>query len=390
MAEVIRFAAADRPRSPRYELLPHLRSHKPNWEVYRRCGVPVLRPQPGHIFLAGRVRDLRLRSFVAVGLRHGYFTRTTSRLAGHFLDTGHFPDEKEPFTQIAAELYVADALRRADVNHPPVTGSSDRPAESEYEGHFRADALRRAAEEQFDVLLSDRPLEAGVWVRRARGLLDAAILGLPESSLGVFLECEHREPTLDTLGATRALNLLASEIVSELRAYLEDRSTDIIWARLGRSAQDEMYKRFSSSHPETFPARVRNTLTHVGVEGLNLGHDTHTPAGESGRESAEDGPGLFLVRGRTLGGRFTAVCSQPVVRQQEVLLSADEVMLEVAHALCAGGYRLLAVAGEEFLVEVAERDHEAAARVVNEIGTAVAAQLLGELAVVSVEARERW
>jgi hypothetical protein len=216
-------------------------------------------------------------------------------------------------------------------------------------------------------------------------------LGLPNEALGVFLECEYQDPALGTVGAARALNLLASNIVYELAPFLEDRSQDVVWARLGRSAQDELFRRAAFLHPETFPAWVRNRLVHEGVDGLGLRPDTHPPSIPPNGSVAEDGPGLFMVRGRSLGGRFTTWCSQPVVRQQEILMSADEVMLEAAHALVAGGHNLLAVAGEEILVEVHERDVKAAIKRVRETTTAAAARLLGSLAdAVSVEPCDRW
>jgi hypothetical protein len=169
------------------------------------------------------------------------------------------------------------------------------------------------------------------------------------------------------------LGLLTSKIVYELEACLENRLSDVVCARLGRSAQDEMHARRSSSHPGTFAARVRNRVSgSAGIWGLELGD-----AGPGEGSPADGGPDLYMMRGRTLGGRFTARGGQPTVIQQEVVLSADEVMLEVAHSLVAAGHRLIAIAGEEFLVQVSGSDAERAREAVRGAAEAGAARLLG-------------
>ena len=382
MAEVIRFVTAAARIAPRYDVVPRMRSMEPNLEVYRRLGIPVLRPRPKHMFLAGRVRNLRLRCFTAVGLSRGYFHRGTSRLAGYFLGTD------EPLAAIAAELYAADTVRlaRAACPQPPAT-----QGENEENGGDRG-FVRDAALERYAVLQETQPLLAESWQRRAEGLLSAAMLGIPDAGLGTFLACEYREPNFDTLDAVRMLNLLASDVVYELQSCLEDRSADTIWARLGRSAQDELQQRLSSEYPDTFAAWARNRVSGAaGMEGLNLAPDTH-PAPGSGCSPPTRGrrPDLYLSRGLTLGGRFTTMASRPVVLQQEVLLSADEVMLEVAHVLHARGYEVLGIAHEEFVVEVPDRGARAAQAAVEEACAAGAARLLGGLAAVSVDRREFW
>ncbi len=385
MAEVIRFATATATIAPRYDVAPRLRSMEPNLDVYRRLGIPVLRPHSKHVFLAGRVRDLRLRCFAAVGLSRGYFHRGTSRLAGYFFGAD------EPVAAIAAELYAGDAVREARAACPPpaVQGEDE---DGDKEDGVDLGSVRDAALERYAALQQTQPLLAESWQRRAEGLLNAAIVGIPDARLGTFLACEYHEPNFDSLDAVRMLNLLASDVVYELQPCLEDRSADTIWARLGRSSQDELYRRLSSEHPDTFAAWARNRVSGAaGVEGLNLGSDAY-PTPDSGGAHPTRGrrPDLYLSRGRTLGGRFTAMASRPLVLQQEVLLTADEVMLEVAHALQARGYKSLGIAGEEFLVEVPDRGAQAAQAAVEEACAAGAARLLGNLASVSVDPCEFW
>jgi hypothetical protein len=269
MAEVVRFATAAESPAPRYELVPRLRSFGPNLEVYRSLGVPVLRPRQGQVFLAGRVRDLRLRCYAAVGLRRGYFHRGRCRLAGYFLS------QSDPVDKIAAGLYVAQAAWRAKISCPPEqTGSNGSAAPTDEGDGADEDEPRRDAEERYATFRETHSPEAASWRRLVEGLLNAAILGIPDAVLGTFLDCEYRVPDTGSLDAVRMLNLLASDVVYELEACLEDRSTDIVWARLGRSAQDLLHARLVSSHPDTFKARVRNTLSgSAGVEGLYLGTD---------------------------------------------------------------------------------------------------------------------
>ncbi len=152
MAEVIRFTTATMPTAPRYDIVPCLRSFEPNLEVYRRLSMPVLRPRPRHVFLAGRVRNLRLRCFTAVGLRRNYFWHRTSRLAGYFLG------KDEPLAEIAAELYAADALREARAARPsqPPATQGETETEDEELGPDR-EQIRRAAQEQYAILQQTQP-----------------------------------------------------------------------------------------------------------------------------------------------------------------------------------------------------------------------------------------
>jgi hypothetical protein len=97
-----------------------------------------------------------------------------------------------------------------------------------------------------------------------------------------------------------------------------------------------------------------------------------------------------MIRGQTLGGRFTMTGTRPAVIQQEVLISADEVMLELAHSLNAAGHRLLAVAGEEFLVEARVGD-SGAADAVRAAAVTGTTRFLGALGrAVQVELSDRW
>ena len=67
------------------------------------------------------------------------------------------------------------------------------------------------------------------------------------------------------------------------------------------------------------------------------------------------------------------------MRQQEVLLAADEVMMEVAYALAAAGHRLLGVAGEEFVIEHDGPHTAEARRSVLAVVKAAAGAILGSV-----------
>ncbi|MCE9560535.1 MAG: hypothetical protein K8U57_00640 [Planctomycetes bacterium] len=386
MAEILRFTSAAVPLTPRYELFPHLRSFEPNLAVYRQLGVPLFRPRPKHILLAGRIPDLRLRCFTALGLQRSYFSRGSSRLAGYFLP------RENPVATVAGELYVANALRCSDLASEENSGPNRGKGNDDEIGSDR-ESRRRAAERRYATLQQDAPLEAEAWLRRTEGLLAAAILGIPESSLGVFLECEYQDAGIGSLEASHLMRLLTSEVVTELRVCLEDRTTGIVWAQRGRSAQDEMIHRANSAYPETYSAQVRNSLQRSGIASLNLKPDLH-PAhavGDRPPSDSEAGTQPFLVRGKSLGGRITARGSQAVVLHQEVLQSADEVVLEVAFALLAGGYCLLGIAGNEFVVEVPEHDAAKDQSRITELAISGAARILGRWAnAVTLERCDRW
>lgn len=378
MAEVLRLV--ERPTPPQYEPLPRLRSMGPNLAVYRSLGVPVLRPRPGHVFLAGRVCDLRFRCFTAVGMRRGYFPPGRSRLAGYFLRRG------DPLAEIAGELFAAAAGRRALL--PLADDATEEVTLDTYS------CARQRAAEQFAELSRADAEEAGRWRRLARGLIDAALLGIPDARLEVFLRHEHQAGDVGgAVPSTEMLKVMAADVVYELDFCLTDTSADTVNARLGRSAQDEVHRRHESSHPGTFHERVRNRVSgDAGVSGLDLGPDPYPPDGPIPEVPLARGrrPDLFLIRGRTLGGRFTARGSQAVALQAEVIGSEDDVMLEVAFALTAAGYRLLAVAGEEFLVEVPDRGVDAVSGRVREVAATGARRWLGNLAAVSLGTCDGW
>ena len=85
MAEVARIGNEGENVCPRYEILPALRSFGPNLTVYRQIGKPVFRPRDGHVFVVGKLFELRARSAVAVSVLGGYVHANTARLYQYVL-----------------------------------------------------------------------------------------------------------------------------------------------------------------------------------------------------------------------------------------------------------------------------------------------------------------
>src|SRR5262249_36601918 len=152
---------------------------------------------------------------------------------------------------------------------------------------------------------------------------------------------------------TRLLGLLGRNVVPELGRWREDRTEDIAGARDGMSAQEVVEKLVDHRHVETSGAGLRNEL-HDGGKACH-----------------------FEVRGRSLAGRPTVTGAHPSVQRQELLMSEDEVMLEVAFALLADGHRVLGLSGSEFVAEVEEKWAKTSQEQVRAVAEGVCRNYLG-------------
>ncbi len=327
MAELGRIADADASVRPRFETLPTLRSREPNLVAYRYLGVPLFRPREGHVFVAGRLDSLRACCLATVCLDRGYVAKGSGRLYHYVLR------EKNPLAVAAAELYVQNAILEAGT----------RAVVPEAEKEF-LDWEEAGAHEYY------------YWLGLANTLLETAPLGLPNEFLTRLLQLEYGLEDLTESEVLRLQRVLADGVAYEVRGFQEDATFDLVTARLGLTVNDGLRRFIDIEHPEASGAALRNALSRRrGRMPVNKILKQGSLA-EQGQALTSTSPpcrrGLFKCRGASLAGRVTLMAASVAVRREEVLLSADDVMLSVAHALVAAGYRLLGIAGSEFVLEV--------------------------------------
>jgi hypothetical protein len=353
--------------SPRYETLPALRSWEPNLAVYRRFGVRVFEPRPGHVFLAGRVCDLRLRCVAAVAVHQGYVARGQARLCNYLLRT------RNPLDVVAEGLFIANEVRQARREQLPRQLPHDDKANDEI--NERTDEFREQAEGRFLEMCKQRSEEFRRWTRLVQALLDVTPLGLSNALLTALLRHDYGLDELAEPEVIRLIGLLAQEVAYELGPFLADRTEDVVGARLGMTSQEVLARFVDPDHLDTSGAAMRNALAGQGRRPLQLEAPTASTSSEETPRRAD----LYEHRTLTPGGRPTSRAGQSAVRQQEVLLAADEVMLEVAFALIDDGHRLLGLAGSEFVVEAPEGQAEQVCKDVSALASAAATATLNGL-----------
>jgi hypothetical protein len=365
-AELARLAARAGGVTPGYETLPGLRSREPNLVAYRGARLPIFVPRPGHVFLAGRIELLTLRCLAAVGLQQGWSSSpATRRLPGILA-------RPQPLRQLAEDLYAA---HRA--SPPPRAGRA--PARPPAEDRAR---------ERFGRMRADEPRRYRSWLRVTRVLLESFALGLGDATLVSFLRLEYGWGWATEPRIARLLDFLAGRVAPELQFFWADQTADLLAARLDRPAADLAREQASLRHPATRGAELRNRLLGRRGRAPRLPVGPAAPAQPGGRRAA-----LIEYRAWTPGARPTVRAGQAAVTHHLVRWAADEVRLEVAFALaCTAGYRLLAVAGDEFLVEVPDGEQARARRLVAAFATGATSFILGDelQAPVRVTACDRW
>lgn len=177
--------------------------------------------------------------------------------------------------------------------------------------------------------------------------------------------------------------MLVHEIAHELGLFLEDATADIVAARLGLNANEEIQRFVSTEHPDATGPTLLKDLQHRRHRKPVM-QQLRSASTQRGRQE------IYQYRSLTLGGRVTARAASASVRRQEVLMAAEEVMVAVAHDLVAAGYRLLGLAGNEFVLEISgdkasEHCREKIASVVHEASRRILAGLRPSVILGSVE-----
>jgi hypothetical protein len=323
------------------------------------------------------VDDLRLRCFVAVCVEQRYFYLSSSRLGVLCVNEQSSP----PLLAIAKQLFVVKAM-----------ASQGEDAGNQADINEHTNPIEDKAEDDFERLKNQHPTEYDSWIQLTRSLLETLPLGLPESSLRTLLRHEFgvylEEPELK-----RLRRLLIRRVIPEVEQFLEDRGAFLFGARLGLSSDTVIREFYDIDHPETKGSELRNDMANPRRRQKLMSH-------LRSRGIVKDAQGNDLRRNQetleyrlmTPGGRLTLRASQATAQQLGVLLTADEVMLEVAYELVASGHRLLGLADDEFLVEVPDDRAEVALGEVRVRATAATARILGTrlAAPVTVAVADRW
>ncbi|MFO0952629.1 MAG: hypothetical protein U0835_16080 [Isosphaeraceae bacterium] len=285
-----------------HRLDPLVRTEKPDLRDYRRLNMPVLTPGPGNRFVVIRLRELKARCLAAVCRLRGYASAADGRLFQHLLRL------EDPLEEMTRELFLAAGGRIGSRPTSPVV-----PADLEW------------------------------WSRLTAALLDTLPLGLPDSLLKVYLELEYGID-LGEAELARLKGIFCKSVAYEIKAFLEDRSHFLTARNLGRTANEVIE---SASNPDTAGAQIRNRIKSGRPDPFG---------GQSGdqKPSMLIAADLFGYRGKTLSGRPTLSAAQAEVRRAEWLGSADDVVLDVAYNRLRAGYRVLALADDEILLEVTE------------------------------------
>jgi len=345
---------------PKFEVLPRFSSREPDLEVLRRLGVrDAFQPAPGHVFLAVRLKDLKLRALAAVCQR---------RPGGSTL-AELFAREDDPC------LYAAGALAR-----------------------LRPGACAGLAQQT--------PEEHERWLRAADTLLSAAPLGISADRVCEIV-CE--QPGWAEEGRAKVADCyerLMSEVFRELDRYLRDDTLEVLAGNMSTtsdSLQKSLGVYFRAGGIPPMPQlrkwyREYGRLTGRTKDNLQalLEHASCNPTLDALLQREASDHELFLALfGRdvvTLSGRVRGRLPFSQARSAEYLDLADDAAKLALYAVVRAGYRVVAYATETILVELPEgADTAAQAEVVKNLARqGVAEGLAGIPARCETALLSRW
>ncbi len=290
-----------------FDVQPLTNSCRPNLEVVRDLGVPVFCPHEGHVLVVAQLPQLKLRCLATL-CRHWY-------------------------GGAAAWLYSAFVFRQSD---DPI--------------HVVADRLRHrhrydvdTATEESEVLRRCQLDEDLGWHTLTRAMLEVLPLGLPFELAKTILDSEYGLDRLSRKEWEGLSKVLLRDIVLELRRFLDYDPGQAIAENRGKLAQEVRHE--------------------IGLEfWLNVhNRPRHDPApskawkelggGRHGRDDLGDSQDLKTLR-EGVGGRVSSRWYPAEIHRQAWGFLIDDTLKLAGYALVARGFRLLAVVGEELLLEV--------------------------------------
>jgi hypothetical protein len=345
---------------PSYELLPRLRSRRPDLDLVRRLGGrDIFAPTPGHVFVAVHLPDLPVRALAAVcrGLPGG------STLAKVFAGGG------DPHPYAAAQL---DALARQ-----PGPDAARR---------------RRTAGRDFP------------WEEVARTLLPAVPLGF---SLERVCEFVREQPALAGAGLAEVAawhRALLQDVFPELAGYLRDDTLAVLAGNLGTTAADVLGHLATYFKPVPPLPQLRKWYRrHARVTGRTkdclkalLDHCCLDPALGAQLARGLSDPDLFVALfGRdvtTPTGRVRGRLRFSQARAAGYLDLADDAAKVALVALADAGFPVVASArGVVLLEEPSAPDVAGRAEQARDVARQGVAEVLGDVpALCEAEVVHRW
>lgn len=344
---MLRLAREPNRRWPVYHSVLFLQCTPPPLRTLQNAVGPILQPRVGHVFLVGKLCELKIRCFAAVCRRSGY--AYNGRLYGYLLG------QAEPVETAASELY-AHVMCRQPANAR--TGSAgqgqnaDRGDDADqgrndpsYANRFQAAVASFWDREQTPSAVREH------WAKRTQAFLESLPFGMGPLRLRVYLEQVHgielEEHEVETLST-----VLRDQIAYEIDGYLDDDLLERIARHLRLPVRDVIKQLWPEEHPDTAYAGLRNDLFDRR-EGRPL-WKLLSSAGYVDGGPEEIAQRILFRTTRSLGGRVTPRAYPLETRRWEYLFAVDEVLKAVVYALVAAGYRLVALAEEGFVLEVAE------------------------------------
>ena len=302
-----------------------------NLIAYRRQPIRVFRSPPGSRFVIVRIPDLRFRTILSLIHADPY---DAVHLDWPVFRTADFRDQ---VTQAVAfhewfevengfPLLAKDSIRSTDLGYDAVKAQ-------QWKSQFAA------RQEQ--------------WTERVAvmaAILDTVGLGVHDS-LWVRLLRNDYQLTLGETELRRRVEWLKKR-VGGLGYFREDDLLDRLATLDGTTGSQVVDTVFGAPHPRNFVANERNAILgrHSGVR-----HGKLVVYLAARREQGDANPTrreLVECRGVTLGDRVTPQGGPAVVRQWQVLGSAEDALAEAAFTLSQHGWRVLWAAGEAIVVEV--------------------------------------
>jgi hypothetical protein len=406
MAELLRCFNADRPIRSRVESLPLLRSYEPNLSVYRQFKIPVFHPRPGRIFACGRVVDLRYRANSAICVRHGFAVpRREFEVMLPILfqpaDSGGRPDqrvehdvdlEQSVIPAIARELYIAF---RTQEERAGVASAAERDERRRISLDWlcaSSDADSRFCDE-FDAFREDNTPPYDEWRHLADALLNSVPLGMSDELLRKYLEFEYGIDQWDLAQVQQLRKHLCERIAYGYTLFLEDQTIPDCAPSLNIPVAEAIERFVNPEYPETSGDALRNR-----TRGRRRGRFSAAASSDTERNESTNYHANSVVRrlnldarGRSLGGRPTIRADSQTYRRQEMLMTADDVMMEIGFGLVTAGHHLLGIAGNEFVVELRERGAESKTKDVREIVSRASERVLkNDYATVAIWHADTW
>jgi hypothetical protein len=346
---------------PKFDVFPTIHSVLPDLSGLRRLGQPFFRPRTDQMFVRGQLTHLELRCFARTCLDYRYDSVRIGQM---------FARPEDAIRQ------TANAMR-----------------ERNWAGYLPIGRTYRSTGSGDDEW----------WQRVATVLWSALPRGLGQPQIRELLIDDLGDPNLGFHDVDVLQGLLV-DVHPELTKFLADATCECIGFHLGLDSETTYDALFNPStgfdidviaNTDSLEPAIRNVLwSRTSGNGVwdTLGSLAQTPMATARIRRTRRGEPILLmwwpVTSAGCVGRIE-YCTQ--YKSMEYLLLADQVMKQVLFDLVAAGYDLLAVDGEEFVIQ-APKGEPNVMHDVQDLADAAAEPILKELAIrcCVCQPQDRW